>query len=349
MNKKRKYALIVIIGIIFYSLLSVAFYSIEKQSTDLAFTTVFDAIWYSVAAFFAIGYGDISILSIWGRIIGITFILLGICFLGLIIGNITNIITKKIEKRRVGHMGTSFENHIIILGWDSFSADVATQLVKADYKVAIITQKKDDIDLIYQCFSSKDVFACFADIKNYEALKLVNASNAKVIYLNNGGDSDKLISIINIRKLYHGIEFVVILDNSDLKETFVSAGVTYVLSKNEIASKMLASYIFEPAVADFTQDLIASTDSETEYDIQQYRICDENPFINAKYGDMFNELKQKYNIISIGLHKTSNDSTLLIKVPLDNEVVEKGDDVIVIANGITEKIMKNLFKVNEGI
>ncbi len=227
MNKKRKYALFVMIGIILYSLLSVAFYSIEKQSTDLAFATVFDAIWYSVAAFFAIGYDDISILSIWGRIIGITFILLGICFLGLIIGNITNIITKKLERRRLGHMGTNFENHIIILGWDSFSADVATQLVKADNKVAVITQNKDDVDLIYQCFKSRDMFACFADIKNYEALKLVNASNAKVIYLNNGGDSDKLISIINIRKLYPAIEFVVILDSSDLKETFLIAQVSH--------------------------------------------------------------------------------------------------------------------------
>ncbi len=112
---------------------------------------------------------------------------------------------------------------------------------------------------------------------------------------------------------------------------------------------MLASYIFEPAVADFTQDLISSTDSETEYDIQQYRICDENPFVNAKYGDMFNELKQKYNIISIGLNKTSKNKVSLIKAPVDNEVVEEGDDVIVIANGLTEKIMKNLFKVNEGI
>ena len=349
MNKKRKYALIVIIGIIFYTLLSVVFYNIEKQSTDLAFSTVFDAIWYSVAAFFAIGYGDISILSIWGRIIGITFILLGICFLGLIIGNITNIITKKLERRRLGHMGTNFENHIIILGWDSFSADVATQLVKADNKVAVITKNKDDVELIYQCFRSRDMFACFADVKNYEALELVNASNAKAIFLNNGCDSDKLISIINIRKLYPEIEFVVILDNSELKETFVSAGVTFVLSKNEIASKMLASYIFEPAVADFTQDLISSTDSESEYDIQQYRICDENPYINANYGDMFNELKQKYNIISIGLNKTNNNKTLLIKAPVDNEVVEKGDDVIVIANGAAEKIMKNLFKVNEGI
>ncbi len=349
MKKYGKFVLILAIILVVYILLLVFLLLCERINPQGSIKTLFDAFWYSLVTFSTVGYGDYYPTSMLGKIVGILFIILSVVFLGAVIGRITSTFQNSFQKRRLGHMGTGFKNHVIIIGWDSFSSDVATQLIKADKKVAVITQNKDEIDIIYQNFSPKEMFACFSDIKNYEALKLVNASRAKSVFLNNGGDSDKLISIINIRKLYPNIEFVVILDNAELKETFVSAGVTYVLSKNEIASKMLASYIFEPAVADFTSDLISSTDSEEEYDIQQYKVCEDNPYINSRYGEMFFELKNKHNIISIGLNKISDKKRGLIKAPDDNEIIEKGDDVIVIANGASEKIMQKIFKVSEGI
>ena len=244
-------------------------------------------------------------------------------------------------------MGTDFKNHIIVIGWDAFSADVVRQIVKADNRAAVLVDSKDDIDKIYQNFKPKQVFACFSDIKNYESLKLLNIEKAKSVFINNGEDADKLIGILNIKRSYPDISIVVLLDNTELKDPFLSAGVTFVLSKNEIASKILANYIFEPAVADFTKDLITSTDDSSEYDLQQYKVGADNPFLDAKYGVMFGELKDNYNIVAIGLNK--HDERGLIKVPQNEEIIELGDDVIVIANGVTEKIIKKLFKVSEGV
>ena len=214
-----------------------------------------------------------------------------------------------------------------------------------------MTDKKDDIDLIYQRFDRKKVFVGFSDLSNYNFLETLNAQEAKSVFLNNGNDSDKLISILNIRKICVKSEFVVLLDSRELKETFKSAGVRYVLSKNEVASRILASYIFEPAVADFTCDLITSAghDDESDYDIQQYRVVKDNPFIETSYGELFKNLKEEHNIIAIGLNKQGKDGRGLLKVPNDFETIEVGDDVIVIANGDTEIIMQRIFKTNEGI
>ena len=243
---------------------------------------------------------------------------------------------------------TKFTNHIIILGWNAFAEDVASQLVGAGKKIAIMTENKDNIDLIYQKFDKKDVFVCFSEINRYLSLDLLNIDKAQVLFLNYGDDSEKLVEILNIKKQYNDAKFVVILDNPDLKYTFVSAGVTYVMSKNEIASKLVASYIFEPAVADYEKDLLSSSVSELEYDIQQYVVTNENPYVKKNYGEMFLELKNKYNIISIGLNKTTENGKQLMKSPEDDVMVEAGDDVIVIANGATEKIMQQVFKVQEG-
>ncbi len=346
MKNKRKLYFIVFTTTVVYALLLLTLTFAECNTQNSAISSYFDAFWYSIATFSTVGYGDLFPISLIGKIIGFTFILFGVGFLGIVIGHIANLFRKRSEKRRLGLMGTDFINHVIIIGWDAFSADVAKQLVNADRKVAVMTENKNDIDLIYQQFDQKELFVCFSDLSNYSSLKLLNAEKASVAFLNNGGDSDKLISILNIKKLYPDLKFVVILENSELKETFVNAGVTYVLSKNEIASKLLASYIFEPAVADFTQDLLTSTNNELEYDIQQYRVIETNPYKDTSYGNMFFELKEKYNIIAIGLKKGNGQ---LKKVPDNNEKIEQGDDVVVIANGATEKVMQKLFKVYEGI
>lgn len=248
--------------------------------------------------------------------------------------------------------GTNLRNHIIILGWDSFAQQIVDQLLRADQKVAIVTDNKEDIEKIHIIFPVKNAFACYSSISDYSSLEKANVDEAKIVFVNTGSDSDKLIHILNIKKKYPDTMFVVILENSELHDTFISAGVTYVLSKNDIASKLVASYIFEPEVAKYTSDLIASTkDICSDYDIQQYRVIEENPYTNTDYSTMFDDLRMKYNIICIGLSKNENGMLRLCKLPepTDDLKVELNDYVIVIANGATEKIMVNIFKVNEGV
>ncbi|MEX1377016.1 MAG: NAD-binding protein [Eubacteriales bacterium] len=349
MKKNTKFILIAVACFMLYLLLSFILFYIENGVIGSGgFNSIWDTLWYLLSAFFAIGYEDIIGLTILGKIIDVGVVIAGLCFLGLIIGNITNIITERSEKRKLGFMGTKFTNHIIIIGWDKFAEDVATQLIGAGKKIAVMTVNRDNIDLIYQKFDKKDAFVCFSEINKYLSLELLNIYQSQVIFLNYGDDSEKLVEILNIKKQYVDAKFVVILDNPDLKDTFVSAGVTYVMSKNEIASKLVASYIFEPAVADYEKDLLSSAVSESEYDIQQYKVITGNPFINRKYGDMFAELKNNYNIIAIGLNKKTENDMQLIKSPKDDILVNVEDDVIVIANGATEKIMQKIFKVSEG-
>ena len=170
-----------------------------------------------------------------------------------------------------------------------------------------------------------------------------------MVFINLKNDSDKLITTINIKKEYPKIEFLVTLDHSDLDSTFHSAGVNYVLSKDEIASKMIASFIFEPDVAEITNELISSASSENEFDVQQYLVIDDNPFVNKKYGEAFDYLKKKYNVILIGLSKWKNKERNLIKFPKDDILIEKNNYLILIADGLTGNKLETLFKVSEGV
>lgn len=349
MGNKRKYIWLVSALFASYFLLLFALTFFEKQDPNGTIRNLFDALWYSIATFSTVGYGDVTPVSTLGRIIGILFIILAAGTLGLIVGKATELFQKRAEKRRLGMLGTDFENHVIIIGWDIFAENVVNQLIGADKRAAIMTDKKDDIDLIYQKYGHKDVFVYYSDLRNFSSLKSLNIEKATTVFLNNGDDSDKLISILNIKRLSPDTNFVVILDDHELKDTFMNAGVTYVLSKNEIASRLLASYIFEPAVAEFTMDLITSTDNRVEYDIQQYKVVKGNPYAGSDYGTASGDLREKYNIIAIGIKKNSGEIYDLIKLPAPDTKIEIGDYLIVIANGATEKILRDVFRTEEGI
>ena len=81
------------------------------------------------------------------------------------------------------------------------------------------------------------------------------------MFINLTNDTEKLVYILNLKKSFPNLDYVVTLDNGDLKNTFISAGVTNTISKHEISSKLLASYMFEPDVAAYSESILSFADT----------------------------------------------------------------------------------------
>lgn len=322
---------------------------IESGQSSSAIQTYWDAIWYSLVTLTTVGYGDVYPVTVAGRAIGAVFLLGSLGVLGVLVYNVSERISALRERRRMGHHGTGFKDHIVILGWDEFARAITAELVNADRKVAIVTDRKDDIDLIYEQFERGDVFVLFGDLKDVPSFRNAGIDEAIAVFPNLNSDTDKLIAILNITKEYTNSRFVVALDSADLKETFQTAGVTYVVSKSEIASKLVASYIFEPYVAEYEADLMTSAKEPEDFDIQQYLVTEGNPYLNAHYGSAFDELKREHNVLLIGISKRKADDKVLIKLPADNVPIELGDYLVAIVTGQTEKVIAELFGVTEGV
>ena len=336
------------VALLVYSILLSLLFAVESGSEEANIKSIFDAVWYSLVTLTTVGYGDFYPVTAAGKIIGLVFLLGSLGLLGLLIGEVADRMNEFRESKNMGFHGTHFSNHIVIIGWDDFARSVALQLINVGRRVAIVTDRKDDIDVIYEEFGKKSVFVLFADLKNAALLEKVNIMKSKMIFVNLREDADKLITILNIKKGYANRNFLVTLESADLKDTFQSAGVTYVISKAEIAAKLTASYIFEPDVANFANALLSSVKDEVEYDFQQFKVTRSNPYLNKTYGDIFNDLRQMHNILLVGIRK-GNGSQELIKLPEDATPIELGDYLIMILNGRTEKIVSEMFRVREGV
>ena len=306
------------------------------------------AFWYSIVTLSTVGYGDYTPISDGGRVIGYIYVFSSLGVIGFLFSTISNRIYTMIEEKKLGFYGTKFENHIVIVGWNEFSKMVADEISQTSKKMAIITNKKDDIDLIYEQYGKDCFFVLFAEYQNFESLAKVNASKASVAFISLQDDSDSLLYVLDFKKRYPQPAIVVSLQKSQLKETFKAAGVTYVIARSEIASKLVASYIFEPDVADMNIDLISTSRKETDFDIQEYLIKEENAYANKEYLDIFYQIKEKYDCILLGLSKMKNGERKLLMNPEKGTKVEAGDYVILMGNGIAKKQIQSDFKVDEG-
>ncbi|HLF35103.1 MAG TPA: potassium channel family protein [Cyclobacteriaceae bacterium] len=318
----------------------------ERQSDQSDIHTLSDAFWFMAATLATVGYGDLIPVTTGGTVIGYIFIISSLGVIGYLISTATNYIFKIMEERKLGHHGTSFTNHILIIGWNEFSRLVVEELLPTSKKIGIFVNNKDDIDRLYAQFGTENIFILYADYSNFDMLNKLNASKASVAFISLEDDAEALLYVLDFKKFYPQPTIVVSLLKSKLKETFQAAGVTYVLARNEIASKLVASYIFEPDVADMNLELISTSKFDEDNDIQEFLVTEHNPFAHKNYISAFTALKKDYQVVLLGLYKTS-----LKKVwtnPADDTIIEVNDYLIILANRVTKKKLVIDFGVDEG-
>ena len=348
MNLKNRKRNSYITSILFvYVGLSLVLFYLEKDNEGSNIHSFSDALWYGLVTLTTVGYGDFFPVSGPGRIIGIFFILGSLGILGYLIGEISNYIGAYMEKRKTGFYGTDFVDHFVIIGWNNFTRQVADQIYFSGTKLAIVTNDREKVPLIRNLYPGDTVFAFLNEYDNYDAYHKVNLEQSQSVFVDLEDDTAKLVFLLNLKKLYPQTKFIVSLDNADLKETFLSLGVTSALAKNDIASRLVASYIFEPDVASYTEDLISTSSKEGETDIFQVLVNGNNPFNNRDYSEVFFQLKKDFNLVLIGLSRKSGDreERILIKNPEHSINIQSGDYMIMIGEQMTKK---RLLKYIEG-
>jgi voltage-gated potassium channel len=344
-----KIGLILLVSLIGYFILLMVIVNFEKENPESTIRSLYDAIWWSAVTLTSVGYGDLVPTTEGGRLIGFIFLFGSLTIFAILIGQITSIMNNLKENKRLGQYGTNLKNHAVIVGWNSFGKTVTDQLTGAGKQVAIITKTKTDIDFIRENYPASKVFALYTDYNTIEHLNKANVTESSIVFVNLEDDTEKLVYILNLKKTYADLKYIVSLDNADLKQTFVTAGVTYALSKNEIASKLLASYIFEPDVATFNEEIIAVAETDELYDIKQYQVLKSNPYIGVLYSKVFYDIKKACNAVLVGMVKCEENNRVLLKNPETDVTVNEKDYLLLLVNGLGEKKLTKLFHTKEGI
>lgn len=332
-----------------YAFLVFLMLELESAAPNARIISIQDGVWYAIATLTTVGYGDLVPVTYSGRMLGFVFLLSSLGIYGFVIGQITNVMRTVKENKAMGLNGTNFENHVIIIGWNDFSQSVIGHLIAAGKKVGIITKDKHDIEIIREYYTTEEVYILYSDYNNFDLMEKSNIRKASIVFINLGDDTEKLVYVINIKKHFTNLNYVVTLDNGNLKSTFHHAGVTYAISKNEISSKLLASYIYEPDVALFTEEIIAYAHHDDEYDMKQVQVKDGNPMIGVYYDKAFFDLKKESNVVLVGIVKVIDGQRKMLKNPEGTLTIDKGDYLVLLMDRRGQQKLKRLFHIEEGL
>ncbi len=348
MNLKRNHIIAILGGIALITVLNLLLIHFEKQVEGSDLTNFENVMWYMIVTLTTVGYGDYSPISTGGKLIGYVYVFSSLGVLGYLFSTISNKIYTMLEERKLGFEGTKFENHIIFLGWNEFSQMVADEVVYANRKIAILTDDKDHVDLIYDHYGKQKVFVLFSDRQGTETYQRLNAGKANTVFISMEDDAEALMDVVNPKQEYPNMEIVVALQRSKLKQTFMAAGVTYVIPRNEIASKLVASYIFEPDVADLNVDLISSAGTDTDYDILEYKVLSSNPYLNMNSHEIFHGLKNDHDAVLMGISKSENGVRKLIANPTNDVKLKEGDYLVIMTTGLGKTKLTEIFGIEQG-
>lgn len=335
--------------LLFYAVIVFLLHYLEHDVPNSEMASWQDALWYVVATITTIGYGDVVPITYAGRTIGFIVMLSSLGIYGLVISQITNFMNTVREQRELGLNGTDFKNHVVIIGWNDFGKSVISHLVAAGKQVAIITKDRSSIDSIREYYNSDQVYTLYTDYANYEMLEKSNIRHASIVFVNMNDDTEKLVYVINLKKHFSNLNYVVTLDNGNLKNTFQNAGVTYTICKNEISAKLMASYIFEPDVALFSEEILAYAQTETDYDIKQMKVPTGNSFIGTFYDKAYFDLKKTCNVILVGLVKMKEGKRHFMKNPEGAVTIEEGDYLVMMMDGTARAKLKKQFLIHEEV
>ena len=256
------------IGFIAYLFLIYLISILERGDPNSNIKSISDALWYAIVTLTTVGYGDFYPVTPLGKVVGLFVILGSLGVIGYFIGEISSRINIYMEKKKTGFFGTDFQDHYMIIGWNDFGRKVADQIFPAGHKIAFITNSKNDLELIKDLYPHEQSFAMFADYNNMQAYSKANIEKTKAVFVNFKEDTETLVFVLNLKKDFPALNIIVNCSNPDLKETLISTGITHVVSRSEVASRMVASYLFEPHVAEFTEDLISTSINNEDQDIQ---------------------------------------------------------------------------------
>jgi len=296
--------------------------------------TIEEALWWGLVTLSTVGYGDYYPQTTAGKVFGALLIIFSLTFLGFVLGIISDTVIESNRRRILGLGGTRFKDHVVVCGWTPVSRVAVEELLANNNRVAVITQKEEDLNSIRLLGGPDQLFVTVGLPSEMKVLRLANVQHARAVIVATGEDTQTLIATLNIKKLNPDARIVVSIDNEELRKTFEAAGVSYITSPNRFSGRLVASASFEPEVTRFVEDVTTRTFGS---DLRQYRIEKNSVLCGLSFGEALYRVRGEDGATLVSV--TKGGRTIIN--PGDDLPLEEGDILVALCRtGQGEKLLR---------
>lgn len=175
----------IILGLagVFILLIFVIF--VSEEQTNAKIKSIFDAFWYSLVTVSTVGYGDITPITVIGRLAGIILLLFGVVAFAGVSGKIASVLFDRQLKKDRGFIHLKkINNHFLICGWKPDFDRILSGVLSAnpdiplDHIVLINTVGHEYMDIIKTDKRFKGMIYLFGDYTDETTLLRANVQSA---------------------------------------------------------------------------------------------------------------------------------------------------------------------------
>lgn len=328
-NNMRKNFWAVFLSLLILLLIGIAGYVLIEGWSWL------DALYMTVIAFSTVGFREVQVLDVPGRIFTMFIILFGLVVLSMLSASVTSFLVRReflpdFKTRKMKKQIEHLAGHTILCGAGETGMTVIKEFIQARKPLVVIEKEDEILEALRE--DNPELLFVEGDATKDEVLSEANVESASGLITALREDADNLFVVISARSLNPHLAIVSRAVDAHTENKMYKAGATHVISPNLTEGSRMAAVVLRPSVVSFLD--VMMHDEETAFRLEETTVPEGSAFHGKTLREV--EIPQRTGLIVIAIEKQTENGPRLIYNPQSSAVIHQKDKLIVL--GDFEKI-----------
>lgn len=228
---------------------------IDVQGDRLTFL---DALYYSAVTLSTTGYGDITPVTEFARMVNVLVITpLRIAFLILLVGTTVEAFTETSRQAfRIQRWRSRVRNHTIVIGYGTKGKTAVTAMLGDQETTPSEIVVVDTDQAVLDQAAGKGLVTVRGDATKSDVLRLASAQHAAAIIVATGRDDTAALVTLTAREIAPNAMIVASIREAENQHLLGQSGANSVVVSSETAGRLLGIATTTPSVVEMIEDLL---------------------------------------------------------------------------------------------
>ncbi|MBI1390012.1 MAG: hypothetical protein GC154_16345 [bacterium] len=260
----RQFQLSIAVIVVIVLLGAAGFYWVELSNSPHAEGLAYiDALWWAIETVTTIGYGDFVPKTYYGKVYGITFIIIAVVTLAwagasAVAFMVEGHLSQSLRMRKIMKQIDSLKDHYILCGLGRVGLEVLRNFRQYSMRYVVIDKSQEMIDSII----NDDELFLVGDATQDEILLKANIKHARGLIACFPSDADNVFTVLTAKGINPELFVIARGSSESTHDKLIRAGANRVVLPSHLGGGRMAAMALRPTVVEFLDQSMHAFEGE---------------------------------------------------------------------------------------